>query len=705
MSRYWKVTLIVLGLIAVGSILIGLVLDYFIISRFKDISISLSSLLHSQTWVITGLTFGIICVFYFMNDTGDYTKHLGKSRAVDVGLENSRLMTKQQVKENFTCIDFDQLSETASGIVVGAKESRNKKKLEIIMADAIHALVIGNTGGGKTVTFISANIQNLSCCKDKPSMIIADPKGELFDKHTKALKNRGYKVQVIDLINPMRSTRWNPLSSLYDKYQKMLECSDYIEKKEMEDDVNNTLTEIVQTIFKVNENVKDPMWDNGMQSLILAVLHGMLEDSQKVDKGMTKEKFNFGNMRTILTKTEKECQELKDWFATLDKHGQASTGSKTVLSTTDKTLQSYFTTIFNALNIFADIGVCTLMRDNEIDFSSFDEEATALFLKIPDERKSRHEIASAFFSITYKELVGKARENANSALKRPLYYIIDEFANLPKIPDIDKNLAVCRSRKIFYMLVLQSYEQLETVYGKATGDVIKGNCNIELFISSKESGTLESFSRKCGNYTVTSQSVSQSGGSGSSNTSVKEKPIYYPRELAELNNPPKVMGNTVVLMSGKKPMQSKYTPDFLCKHYELGGIELEINKSKIFDAKIDYYDISGVSQEVTDEMIALALESQVPTENPKSETVKSKNGYATSDSGKRLLLQYTTLNAVAISEMIRNCGYKELTNYINLAKTNAKEQKANGDVNILKKELTILANHMQRIEKEGANEQ
>ena len=164
------------------------------------------------------------------------------------------------------------------------------------------------------------------------------------------------------------------------------------------------------------------------------------------------------------------------------------------------------------------------------------------------------------------------------------------------------------------------------------------------------------------------------------------------------------MGNTVVLMSGKKPMQSKYTPDFLCKHYELGGIELERSTSKIFDAKIDYYDISGVSQEVTDEMIALALENQVPTESPKSETVKSKNGYETSDSGKRLLLQYTTLNAVAVSEMIRNSGYKELTNYINLAKINAKEQKANGDVNILKKELTILANHMQRIEKEGANE-
>lgn len=93
-------------------------------------------------------------------------------------------------------------------------------------------MIIGTTGSGKTTSFINPSVQILSNTKSKPSMLISDPKGELYSLHTKALEKRGYDVKVLDLRNPYCSIRWNPLEKPFLQYQKMLGLDNKIEINE-----------------------------------------------------------------------------------------------------------------------------------------------------------------------------------------------------------------------------------------------------------------------------------------------------------------------------------------------------------------------------------------------------------------------------------------------------------------------------------------
>lgn len=703
MSRYWKVNLIIGVLTIILSLAVGIVVESFIQSSFKQVTFNVALLLQSRTLIISGLTALLFLLFLAISDKGDLLKKLGKSKSIDVGLENSHFMTKKEITKNFSIVSFENLHNAQSGIVVSAEEKASG--MNVTITSGIHTLVIGNTGSGKTAAFISPNIQIMSHFKDKPSMIIADPKGELFEKHSKTLSEQGYKIQIIDLINPLRSTRWNPLSPIYERYQYMLKLGKdkLLEKQEIADDTFDQLNELVKCIFKANERSHEKMWEQGMQNFILAVLLALLEDSEDERNGMTKEKFNFANVRTICSQTQNECDMLKEFFYKREMTSNAKMLASGVLDTSDRTLQSYFTTISQAMTTFADQGICAFMSENEIDFANFDEAPTALFLKIPDERQSRYNIASAFFANTYRELVGKARRNKNGELKRPLYFIIDEFGNLPPVPGIDKMLAVSRSRKIFFTLVLQSYEQLENVYGKVAGDIVRGNCNIEVFIGAKESGTLEAFSRKCGNYTVTSSSVSQGVKSdGNANTSVRERPLIYPTDLAKLNNPPKVMGNAIVLVSGKMPMRSKFTPDFKCKRYHFGQFEIVSSNKKLFNVKENFYNFLGTQGIVAENDIPEEIIERASEEVAK-EVSKTQEKTVSSQLSK-YLKEYEIANSGVLNELLLIGDFDTVLDLIQRGIKKAKEQENNFVVNILNKEFNLYKRTKEAKEK-GMNDE
>ncbi len=556
----------------------------------------------------------------------------------DSPLENSRFMTDKERDFNFAPHEFSKLGESKKdGIPVRAVLDK-KGRLNINLASPMHGLIIGATGSGKTTTFINPMIQILAKSDAGSSMIVTDPKGELFQMHSKFLQERGYKVMVLDLRDPYSSFRWNPLSDIYDRYQLFVNTGNEIYKRsdsakasglelvnkpeeygetwfeyegkayavrkelinviklqrqKIFDEVYEDLNDLVSVICPI-ESEDDPVWEKGARSVIMATIIAMLEDSEDERLGMTKEKFNFFNVNKAIGNSDNNFEPLKNYFYGRNVLSRAVTLSKQVLSAAENTLASYMSIAFDKLSMFNDEGICSLTSATDIDPVIFADEKTALFLKIPDEKDTRHTLAAAFILCIYKALIKKASTREDLSLPRNVYFILDEFGNMPKIDKFDKMITVGRSRKIWFNMVVQSYAQLDNVYGKTVGDIVKSNCGLKMFIGSNDIDTCKEFSELCGNCTVTTTSISRSLGSkeGEANYSsqIQTRPLIYPSDLQKINNKTDT-GNAIIVTFGNYPLKTKFTPSYRCDLYKMGTMDLTEARSNAFFADEVYYDL------------------------------------------------------------------------------------------------------------------
>ena len=574
----------------------------------------------------------------------------GKDNVVgDSALENSRFLTDKERDKYFPATTYDQLQEVKKdGVPVRALLDK-KGKLEINFLSGTHSLVIGSTGSGKTTTFINPMIQLLGATNCGSSMIMTDPKGELFSLHSKFLKERGYDVLLLDLRDTYSSSRWNPLDSIWDMYQEYAHtgegirahrdamadypdlkqpdgpaedgevwvewngrayadpthCQDDITvaKQKIYDEMYEDLNDLISVICPV-ENEKDPLWEKGARSVIMAICIAMLEDSQDPRLGMTKDKFNFFNINKALANSENEFQALKEYFEGRDPLSQAVTLSRQVLSAADQTMASYMSIAFDKMNMFNDRGLCGLTSATDIDAAQFAQRPTALFMKIPDEKDTRHGLAAVFVLCMYKALIKVASAREDLSLPRNVYFILDEFGNMPKIEKFDKMITVGRSRKIWFNMVVQSYSQLNNVYGEQVADIVKSNCGMKMFIGSNDIGTCKEFSELCGNMTVRTTSTSSSLGSKEGDVSIstqtQTRPLIYPSELQKLNNKEST-GNAIIVTFGNYPLKTKYTPSYQCPFYQIGQMDMDDLRSNVFRADNVYYDLGARNRTVLGE--------------------------------------------------------------------------------------------------------
>jgi len=347
-------------------------------------------------------------------------------------------------------------------------------------------------------------------------------------------------------------------------------------------------------------NKSEPIWESGAKNFILAIVLAMLEDSADEQLGMTKDKFNFYNITKIASNTQNECENLVAYFKNRSPISRSVTLSKQVLDASDKTRGSYLSTIFDKLSMFSDMSICALTSENEIDFQTICEKPTVLFLQIPDEKETRHPLAAMVLLQAYKALVAKASTYPDLSLPRSVYFLLDEFGNLPKVHRLEQMITVGRSRKIWLALVVQSYAQLGKVYEDKSADIIKSNCNIQIFIGTTDLKTIEEFSKQCGNYTIVQRNVSYSMNKTddlNSSASVKERPLIYPSELQQLNSPNN-MGNAIVNVFGFPPIRAKYTPSYQCKKFKLEHKEQTYSLGKFFDEANVFYNMLERNEKV-----------------------------------------------------------------------------------------------------------
>ena len=644
------------GIVIAGAtgVLVRFAMDYTdTIGTGRSFSFDPHVIIELETWGIGVLAVVVIAVLYMLSGnnmdrmTGVGKGMLGKGKkdevdVVEGSLENSRFLTDKERDKYFPGHDYSQLAELTGpkndGIPVRATLDK-KNHLQVNFLNGAHSLIIGATGSGKTTTFINPMIQLLGATSCGSSMIMTDPKGELFSLHSKFLKERGYNVLLLDLRDTYSSSRWNPLGGIYDMYQDYINAGkgivahrdsmdDYpdltrpdgdaakgelwcewngrayadlthcqddvaVARQQIYDEMYEDLNDLISVICPI-ENEKDPVWEKGARSIIMSTCLAMLEDSEDERLGMTKDKFNFFNLNKILTNSENEFAALKDFFEGRSKLSQAYTLSRQVLSAADTTLSSYMSITFDKLNMFNDRGLCGLTSATDVDAAAFASEPTALFMKIPDEKDTRHGLAAVFILCMYKALIKVASATEELTLPRNVYFILDEFGNMPKIEKFDKMITVGRSRKIWFNMVVQSYSQLSNVYGNEVADIVKSNCGMKMFIGSNDIGTCEEFSKLCGNMTVRTTSTSASIGGKAGDMSVSSqtqvRPLIYPSELQMLNNKEST-GNAIIVTFGNYPLKTKYTPSYQCPLYQMGQMDMEELRSHVFKADEVFYDI------------------------------------------------------------------------------------------------------------------
>ena len=626
----FAITFLMLLVIAfIGAIAFGYLLD-------GTVSIT------SSTTISTAIIlFGVMFLFYIISATGkdNHGKLKGKS-----SMENQHFASLRELNKNFVNCKFTELkNKSITGVPF--RFEYKFKNLHIHFTPACHVLIVGASGTGKTACWVEPTMQILSELKNRPSLFITDPKGEIFAHHSLKLKNQGYVVLQLDLTQPYASKRWNPLENVYLQWQKRLHLEEEIlkhtndpiknypnllkggdikssewyefmgkafptlretlvevdvEKQKIKDDCMESLNDIASAIVPSDPDPKNKQWTDGARDYFLACMIAMLEDSENEALGMTQEKYNFFNAFKIAMNKDDDYEVVKDYFSGRDPLSKSKELSTNITQTkATVTRDGYMSSLTTNLSIFSDNGICFLTSANDIRFTEFDDKPTAFFIKIPDERATRYKLASVCISQAYKEFVQKARENelTNSDkmahLKRPLFYILDEFANMPKIEGLNRIITVARSRWIFLNMAIQSYSQLDDVYGKEVAEIVRGQCRATLFYGTPDLKTREEFSKELGNHTIEVDSRTKNEGKGkessthSTSTSLQQVPLIHPSQLDKIP-----LGQNITNNFQQYPCKAIVTPYFKTLDlYQIGAVPAEFIPGRTFKESEVFYDI------------------------------------------------------------------------------------------------------------------
>lgn len=605
-----------------------------------------ADLITNSTTLITFVLLFLLWTISFLNKMTKDTKDTSGAKVEEEGdvkkFYDTNWLSVHELKKNpkFKYSLYSNLKNTTNvGIPIRAEYF--KGNIHVNMYPSIHTLIIGTTGSGKTTQFVDPMIQILGETKAKPCMVITDPKGELFDNHSVKLKEAGYRIVVFDLKEPFKSTRWNPLTRAYDlnkrandlekevlvhrgdhpKHHKNLKdagsnygkewyefdgyafdsldvLKNYIKslRQQLKTDAIEELNDISSVLSPV-ESTNDPTWERGAKEFLFGTMLAMMEDSENPDLGMTRDKFNFYNLSKIVNLKDNDpynpMKTLTEYFQGRSKLSLAVQSTNQVLSNAENTKKSYMGIVTERVRMFSDLGICYATSKNEMELENFADQPTALFIKIPDEKTTRHGIATMFISQLYKILVAEANKRGGK-LPREVHFILDEFANMPAIVDFQTIITVARSRNIFFTLILQSYSQLVIKYKEDVATTVKDNCNIHVFIASNDQATLKEFSERCGNISVKTKTTSVNKGkkddqnSTSINVNVDTRPLIYPAELGTLKD------EMIISILKQPPLKSVFTPSYkpeARKFYNMKKAPQEFVEPKILDEPNVYYDI------------------------------------------------------------------------------------------------------------------
>ena len=391
----------------------------------------------------------------------------------------------------------------------------------------VNVLVVGGSGSGKSASYSIPNaFQMLG------SYVFTDPKGELYDRTAGYLKQHGYEIKVLNLVKPQYSDGYNPLMHI---------------SSEIDVDV------IANTIVKgqkTDGGGSDPFWDDSAEMLLKALIYYLMA-------ARPEEEQNLASCAELVRAANSNggSNLLTELISKLPYDHPARMNYKSIEIAPEKTYSSILSTLQSKLGKFDSKEIAELTSTDTIKFEDIGSKKTAVYVISSDTHAAYDFLLTIFFSQMIQQLYNFADDNGGR-LKVPTYFILDEFANIGKIPDFDKKISTSRSRKISFSVILQNLDQLEAIYDKSYETII-GNCDTHVFLGSNSYKTVEYFSKALGEKTIERESISvsrdkQHHRTGTSDSDqVMARALMTPDELRRLDN-----DLCIVFEKGIKPVKA-----------------------------------------------------------------------------------------------------------------------------------------------------
>lgn len=436
----------------------------------------------------------------------------------------SRWAKEKEIKEELKMVPITQARSNAAGVPL----ILNEKEMWVDDSE-YHSLVIGATGSGKTQTVILPQVHSLA--KARESMIITDPKGEIYEKTSNMLRAKGYEILLLNIRDPQNGNSWNPMTLPYQMYKngnqdKAIELLDDLALNILYDDSNKNA---------------DPFWEKTSADYFSGVALGLFEDAKE-------EEININSISLATTVGEEKfggSTYIKEYFAGKDPNSAASINASSTIMAPSETKGSILSVFKQKVKLFASRdNLSEMLSHSDINLETIGEKPTAVFIIIQDEKKTYHSLVTIFLKQVYETLIATAQKHGGKLPVRT-NFLLDEFANMPPLKDVTTMITAARSRRIRFTMIIQNFAQLDAVYGKEEAETIRGNCGNIIYLITTELKALEEISKMCGE--VKSKKDDKTAST----------PLVTVSDLQRMKQ-----FEVIILRLRKQPFKTKFTPYF-----------------------------------------------------------------------------------------------------------------------------------------------
>lgn len=489
---------------------------------FKAFTLDYLPLTLSMFFISLIVIFSSVSSYIFSKDKG---KGIGLNFDEKTDKGYSRWSKAKEIKEDTGVVCVNPTEDTISA--AGIPLIYEKGKIWVDNSQ-YHNLILGTTGSGKSESVVKPMLKLLA--KNSQSMIITDPKGELYKDTAEELKKRGYNIVILNFRDPQKGNSWNPLALPYKYY-----------KEGNKDKATELLDDIASNILYDPNNKNDPFWEKSAADFFSGLAMGLFMDAKEEEVNLN----SINLMSTVGDERFGASKYINEYFKMKGESSSAYVLASGTINAPNDTKGGILSTFRQKIRLFTSRDkLSEMLAYSNFDMRKIGTEKTAVFMIIHDEKTTYHSLLTIFIKQCYETLVDVANENGGKLPFRT-NFILDEFANMPPLSDVDSMVSAARSRDIRMTFIIQNFAQLNDVYGKEVAEVIKGNCNNLIYLLSTEMAALEEISKMCGE--VKSKEKDKTAST----------PLITVTDLQKFK-----MGEALLMRSRRFPYKTKLEPDF-----------------------------------------------------------------------------------------------------------------------------------------------